>query len=132
MKRLFISSTIVIFLSLMSGCNGKPNMDIAEVSLKTEKTFRELDEIGTTASAFDGKKDVKFRLMVEEYLTVEEATILFNKILDSFKEYSNSQDIWKYYNGYFDIKSYENGAIIFQANKLIGQELKVEEVFIVE
>ncbi len=116
----------------MSGCNAEPDIDIIKVSVNTENLFRELEEIGTTASAFDGKKDVKFRLMVEEYLTEEEATLLFNKILDSFKKYSNYQDIWEYYNGYFDIKSYENGAIIFQANKIIGQDLKVKETFIVE
>lgn len=123
-ETVFFFSTMFIFLSLMSGCNQEPNIDISEVSVKTEEMFRELEEIETTASAFDGKRDVKFRLMVEGNPTEEEATILFYKIMDSFKEYSNHQDIWEYYNGYFDIKNYDVG-VIYEATKVINEELKV-------
>jgi hypothetical protein len=62
--------------------------------------------------------------MVEGTPTEEEATALFNEILGSFQEYSNHQDIWQYYNGYFDIKNYDVG-VIYEAAKVIGEELKV-------
>lgn len=62
--------------------------------------------------------------MMEEHPTENEAIILFNQILDSFEKYSNKSDIWNFYNGYFDIKSYDNG-IIYKATKLAGEDLQV-------
>lgn len=123
-KNKFILFIFIIFLTLIVGCSQQPDIDISKTSGKSEDYFRELEEIETTASAFDGKKDVKFRLMVEGTPTKEEATALFNEILVSFQEYSNHQDIWKYYNGYFDIKNYDVG-VIYEATKVIGEELKV-------
>ena len=64
---------------------------------KSEDYLRQLEEIETTASAFDGKIDVKFRLMVEGHPTEVEAIVLFNEILDSFKKYSNHQGVWHYF-----------------------------------
>jgi hypothetical protein len=49
---------------------------------------------------------------------------LLNEILDSFNEYSNHQEIWEYYNGYFDIKNYDDG-VIYEATKVVDEELKV-------
>ncbi|MFS0574079.1 hypothetical protein AB1K83_00455 [Sporosarcina sp. 179-K 3D1 HS] len=109
---------------LISGCNQKPTLEMSEVLGQSGETFRGLDEIETTAASFDGENDVKFRLMVEENLTEEEAIILFNKIIDSIVQYSNQSDVWDYYNGYFDIKSYENG-VIYEATKLIGKDLDI-------
>lgn len=119
-----ISVISIMFLFLIVGCIQQPDIDISSTLGKSEDYFRQLEEIETTASAFDGEKDVKFRLMVEGTPTKEEATILFNEILDRFKEYSNHQEIWEYYNGYFDIKNYDDG-IIYEASKIIDEELKV-------
>nr|WP_106781238.1 hypothetical protein [Lysinibacillus timonensis] len=76
----------------------------------------------TTAAAFKGE-NIKFRLMVEEHPTEEEAIILFNKIIKSIAEYSNHSDVWDYYIGYFDIKSYDG--VIFEATKRLGEDLDV-------
>lgn len=92
-KNKFIFLIFIIFLTVIVGCSQQPDIDISETLGKSEDYFRELEEIETTASAFDGKKDVKFRLMVEGTPTEEEATALFNEILVSFQEYSNHQDI---------------------------------------
>jgi hypothetical protein len=124
MKQLFLISTVFVLSLLITGCNQQPNIDMVEVLGKTEETLRELEEIETTASSFDGEKDVKFRLMVEENPTNEDATILFNEILENIAQYSNHSDVWDYYNGYFDIKSYDNG-VIYKATKLKGEDLDV-------
>ena len=119
-----ISLISIMFLFLIIGCSQQPDIDISSTIGKSEDYFRQLEEIETTASAFDNEKDVKFRLMVEGTPTEEEANILFNEILDRFKEYSNHQEIWEYYNGYFDIKNYDDG-IIYEASKVIDEELKL-------
>ncbi|MGJ9459872.1 hypothetical protein [Oceanobacillus sp. CF4.6] len=121
MKQLFL---IVLSLLLITGCNQQSNIDMVEVLGKTENTLRESEEIETTASSFDGEKDVKFRLMVEENPTNEEATILFNEIIENIASYSNHSDVWDYYNGYFDIKSYDN-RVLYEATKFKGEGLDV-------
>jgi hypothetical protein len=122
MKQLSFISTLFVLLLLITSCNQQPNLDMSEALGKAEEALRELDEIETTAASFDGESDVKFRLMVEGHLTEEEAIILFNKILESIAQFSNHSDVWDYYNGYFDIKSYDNG-VIYEASKLIGEDL---------
>lgn len=122
MRKISLISIILLFLIV--GCSQQPDINISSTIGKSEDYFRQLEEIETTASEFDGKKDVKFRLMVEGTPTEEEATILFNEILDRFKEYSNHQEIWEYYNGSFDIKNYDDG-VIYEATKVIDEELKV-------
>jgi hypothetical protein len=122
MRKISLISIILLFLII--GCSQQPDIDISSIIGKTEDYFRQLEEIETTASAFDGKTDIKFRLMVEGTPTEEEATILFNEILDRFREYSNHQEIWDYYNGYFDIKNYYDG-VIYEATKVIDEELKI-------
>jgi hypothetical protein len=129
---LFFIFTGVALLLLITGCNQQLDINVGEALVKTQEQLRILDEIGTTAAAFDGKSEVKFRLMVEEEPTKEEAIILFNKIVDSFQNTSNHAKVWDYYNGYFDIKSYETGAVIYQATNLISEELKVEKTFFIE
>lgn len=62
--------------------------------------------------------------MVEGTPTEEEATDLFNQVLETIKENTKHQDIWEYYDGYFDIKNYDDG-VIYEASKVIGEELKV-------
>ncbi|WP_226036570.1 hypothetical protein [Aquibacillus saliphilus] len=119
-----ISFSFLILLFVLVGCNQQPDFDISTIKGKAEDYFRQLDEIETTAASFDGNKDIKFRLMVEGTPTEEQATVLFKEILDSFKKYSKHQEIWEYYNGYFDIKNYDDG-VIYDASKVIDEELKV-------
>ncbi|MBP3962862.1 hypothetical protein [Paenibacillus lignilyticus] len=120
---LFILSIILLVVTV--ACNEKTNIDIGDAVGKTEHDFRQLQEIETTASSFDGKKTVKFRLMVEGHPTEAEASILFNRILDTVAKYSNRPDVWEYYEGYFDIKNYDEG-VIYEGIKLIGEDLKVQ------
>ena len=124
MSRKIVFVLLLSFLLTVS-CTKKPSIDIGDAVGKTEDSFRKLDGIATTASSFDGKKDVKFRLMIEENLTETEATKLFRRIMDTIAEFSNRSDVWDYYNGYFDIKNYDHG-VIYEGTKLIGEELKVQ------
>jgi hypothetical protein len=78
--------------------------------------------VETVAASFDGQNNIKLRIMVEEQLTQEEAVWLFNQILDSIIEYSDSSEVWDYYNGYFEIVSYDDG-VLYEATKLIGEGL---------
>ena len=125
MSRKIVFVLLLISFLLTVSCTKKPSIDIGDAVGKTEDSFRKLDGIATTASSFDCKKDVKFRLMIEENLTETEATKLFRRIMDTIAEFSNRSDVWDYYNGYFDIKNYDHG-VIYEGTKLIGEELKVQ------
>lgn len=124
MKRLFFISTAFILLVLITACNQQPDIDMSEALGKSQETLTELDEIGTTAASFNGESDVKFRLMVDGQPTEEEAISLFNKVLESITKSSNHSEVWNYYDGYIDIKSYDSG-VIYEANKLIGEDLQI-------
>ncbi|SMF87255.1 hypothetical protein SAMN05661091_3673 [Paenibacillus uliginis N3/975] len=120
---LFALSFILLFLTV--ACSQETSIDIGDTLGKSEEYFRKLEGIDTTAAAFDGKNDEKFRLMVDGHPTEDEASILFNHILDVIAKYSNRSDVWDYYNGYFDIKNYDHG-VIYEGTKLIGEDLKVQ------
>ncbi|WP_054940183.1 hypothetical protein [Paenibacillus ihuae] len=120
---LLILSSISLFSTV--SCSQETSIDIDDAVTKSEKYFRQLDEIATTASSYDGKKDLKFRLMVEGNPTETEATIFFNLILDVVTNYSNLSDVWNFYNGYFDITNYDQG-VIYEGTKLIGEDLIVQ------
>ncbi|GIP44740.1 hypothetical protein J45TS6_31990 [Paenibacillus sp. J45TS6] len=119
---LYAFSFLLLFLTI--ACSQESRIDMSDTLVKSEDYFRELEEIDTTASAFDGKKEVKFRLMIDGHPSESEASTLFNDIMDVIAKYSNS-DVWDYYNGYFDIKNYDNG-VIYEGTKLIGEDLKVQ------
>ncbi|WP_100407862.1 IolE/MocC family protein [Bacillus solitudinis] len=124
MRKINLISLISITLLVFVGCSQQPDIDINETIGKSEDYLIQLEEIETTTSAFDGKNDIKFRLMVEGHPTEKEAIFLFNEILVSFIEYSNHQNIWEYYNGYFDMKSSDSG-VIYEATKVIDEELQI-------
>ena len=123
MKIINILLSIVV-LFLISGCSEKAEIDISETMIKTEEYFKQLPEVDTVATSFDGKKDIKYRIMVEGTLTEKQAQNLFEEIISSFKKYSNHPELWNDYNGYFDIKSYDEG-VIYEASKIIGEDLKI-------
>ncbi|AZN42629.1 IolE/MocC family protein [Paenibacillus albus] len=125
MSRKIVFILLLISFSLTVSCTRKPSIDIGDAVGKTEDSFRKLDGIATTASSYDGKKDIKFRLMVKGNLTEAEATKLFRRIMDTIAEFSNRPDVWDFYNGYFDIKSYDYG-VIYDGIKLIGEDVKVQ------
>ncbi|WLD92846.1 DUF3221 domain-containing protein [Alkalihalobacillus sp. AL-G] len=85
-----------------------------------------LDKIETTASSYDGKKKIKFRLMVNGQLSEEEATELFKEVIVNVEKFSAHSGVWDYFNGYFDIKSYDSG-VLYEATKLIDKDLVVEQ-----
>ncbi|WP_100404293.1 IolE/MocC family protein [Bacillus solitudinis] len=121
MKQLSFIGAILVLVLLITGCNQQPNIDISNALSQTRETLEELDDVETTAASFDGESDVKFRLTVVGHPTEEEANTLFNKVLESIIKSSNQSDVWDYYNGYFDIKSYDNG-VIYEATKLMGED----------
>ena len=122
MKMLNILLSLMVLL-FVSGCNEKSEIDISHIMGKTEEHFKQLAEVDTVATSFDGKKDINFRMMVEGTPTEEQAQILFNEVLMSFEKYSNQSELWDDYNGYFDIKN-DNG-VVYEASKIIGEELKI-------
>ncbi|WP_088102864.1 hypothetical protein [Halalkalibacter urbisdiaboli] len=115
-KKIFSISIIFVFLIFFTGCSQKPDIDI-------DKTLEEWREPFVAAS-FDGESNINLRVMVDEELTEEEAVLLFNETLDSFKEHSNQSDVWEHYNGYIDIVSYDDG-VLYEATKLIGENLDI-------
>ncbi|WP_100407788.1 IolE/MocC family protein [Bacillus solitudinis] len=124
MKQLSFIGTVLVLVLLVTDCNQQPNIDISKTLDQTRETLKELDDVETTAASFDGESDIKFRLMVEGHPTEEEAISLFNKILENITKSSTYSDVWDYYNGYFDIKSYDNG-VIYEATKLIGEDFNI-------
>lgn len=125
MSRKIVFILMLISLLLTVSCTKKPSIDIGVAVGKTEDYFRKLNGIATTASSFDGKEDIKFRLMIKGNLTETEATKLFRSIMDTIAEFSDRADVWDYYNGYFDIKNYDHG-VIYEGTKLIDEDLKVQ------
>ncbi|CAM4507694.1 hypothetical protein FHS16_005744 [Paenibacillus endophyticus] len=85
---------ITYSLLLAVSCTKETSIDIGDAIGKTEDSFRKLDWIATTASSYDGKKDVKIRLMVAGNLTEAEATNLFRRIMDIIAEFRIIQMFW--------------------------------------
>lgn len=102
-------------------------IDVVQVLIKSRELLNQLAEVETSAASYDGKKEIKFRLMVEKKITEAEAASLFNQILDSIINYSNDENIWDDYNGYFDINSYDED-IVYKATKLINEDLVVNNL----
>ncbi|WP_225986043.1 IolE/MocC family protein [Psychrobacillus glaciei] len=114
---------VILFLSFfLSGCNQHPKINIGEALTKSEEEFKK--EGIECVSAFDGEKIIKFRLLLKEPPTNEEATNQFKKILDIIATHSNNNDIWDIYNADFDL-SYEDN-VIYEGKKDAGNDLKVK------
>lgn len=125
MKKTFIIvSFFLVFALLFVACSQKPEIDLSKTVGNTEDYFRKLDEISITTSSYSvNKKEIKFRLMVETPPSQKEAKALFEKIVHTLEKHSHTQELWNYYNGYFDIKTYDDG-VIYEATKLLGEDLK--------
>ncbi|MBS4199108.1 hypothetical protein KHA93_05480 [Bacillus sp. FJAT-49732] len=122
-RKLLLFNFLFAFLLITVSCNQQPEIDISKTVGMTEDYFRKLDEISTTAASYN-KEQIKFRLMVGKHPSQKEATAMFNNILDNLEENSHTPEFWNYYNGYFEIKSYDKG-VIYEATKIIGENLKV-------
>lgn len=127
MLKVFSVFCLIISMFFISSCNQKPDVNIPDVLSKSEKQIQKLDKVKTTASAFDGKSNIKFRLMVEGRPSKVEVEKLFNETLNTIAANSNNQDLWNYYNADFDIKSYQDG-VVFEAAKPAGDSLKLTEL----
>ena len=119
MLRVKIILPLIIVVFFISACTHKPEIKVSDTLGKSEVQLQKLDKVKTTAAAFDGKNNIKFRLMVEGYLSEDEAKKLFNQTLNTIATNSNHRDFWNYYNAQFDIKSYDKG-ILYQATKSKG------------
>ena len=126
---LRVISILIIILSLffVSACNRKHDLSIADTLGRSEKQLQKIEGVKTTASAFDGKKNIKFRLMVEGRPSKVEAEKLFNETLNTIAENSNRKDLWDNYDANFNINSYEYG-VIYEAAKPAGESLKLTEL----
>lgn len=99
---------------------------VGSILSNSEVQLNNSSGIVTTASAFDGKKNIKFRLMVNGAPSKKEATKLFNNIIKTVKANANNKDLWSYYNGSFDIKNYTTG-VIYTATKKAGKSMTIEK-----
>jgi hypothetical protein len=122
-KRFVLFVTTAFIFLLFIEFNKQPEYKISEAIAKSEVSMSNLMDIDTIASSVDGK-DIKFRIMVYKYPTLEEATELFKSVIDNIETYSAHPGVWDYYEGYFDIKAYDRG-VIYEATKLINKDLKV-------
>lgn len=116
MIRVKIILTLIITVFFLSACAHKPDINVSNTLGKSEVQLQKPDKVKTTASAFDGKDVIKFRLMVEGSPSKDEAEKLFNETLNTIATNSNHEDFWNYYNAQFDIKSYDKG-ILYEATK---------------
>lgn len=117
--------TLIITAFFLSACGHKPDINVSDALGKSEVQLQKLDNVKVTASSFDGKNNISFRLMVEGYPSRDEAEKLFNETLNTIATNSNHLDLWNYYNAYFGIKSYDEG-ILYEGIKPIGNsEIKV-------
>ncbi|MDR7002912.1 hypothetical protein [Neobacillus niacini] len=123
-KRKYTFFLVIYLISLIfvSGCNKPPEQDIGEAVSKTEDYFKKSKGIDCVGAFVDDT--VKFRLLLEEQPTVDEATKLFNDVLKTIEKYSNNEKTWDYYNAKLDI-GYKN-TIIFEGTKEGGEKLKVK------
>ncbi len=117
-----ITITVLLLTVVTSACASRPDFDVAEITIRTENYYRQMDR--AVASAYNGS-NVKFRLMVEGKPSEDEASALFNEIMALFDKYSGGQKFWDYYNGEFDLNSYDYG-VVYTAEKRIGKELVIE------
>jgi hypothetical protein len=111
----------LISLVIFSGCNKPTEKDIGDAVSKSEEYYKKsgIDCVG----AFDGEI-VKFRLLLEEQPTGEEATKLFNELLKDIEKNSNYANTWDYYNAKLDL-AYKD-TIIFEGTKEAGKKLMVK------
>jgi hypothetical protein len=121
-RKSFFLVVYLISLIFVSGCNKPPEQDIGEAVSKTEDYFKKSKDIDCVGAFVDDT--VKFRLLLEEQPTVEEATKLFNVILKTIEMYSNNEKTWDYYNANLDI-GYKD-TIILEGTKEAGEKLKVK------
>lgn len=118
----------LIGLLFITGCSQKPDSTSINNTLgKVEKQLNTTNEIVTTASSYDGKSTIEFRLMVKGTHSKEAANKLFAKIVKGVKEKANRDDIWNYYNGQFNIKNYTNG-VVYKATKIVGKSMVVNQI----
>ncbi|WP_130293792.1 hypothetical protein [Fictibacillus sp. BK138] len=122
-KRKFVFFFIyLISLVIISGCNKPPEKDISDAVSKSEEYFKKSKGIDCVG-AFDGET-VKFRLLLEEQPTVEEATKLINEVLKDIEKNLKNTNTWDYYNAKLDL-AYKD-TIIFEGTKESGKKLMVK------
>ncbi|WP_144555928.1 hypothetical protein [Bacillus sp. X1(2014)] len=121
-KRFQVFLFIYLFsLLIISGCNKPPEQDIGDAVSKSEDYYKKSKGIDCVG-AFDGE-NAKLRLLLGEQKTEQEATKLFNEMLNTIKRYSNNADTWDYYNAKLDL-AYKD-TIIFEGTKEAGKKLIV-------
>ncbi|UTR09984.1 hypothetical protein MM300_19205 [Evansella sp. LMS18] len=113
---------IILLILLMGGCSQVPDVDVNDALSVWREDFKNHDHVDTVVAAFNGtEREIKLRVMVENDLTKEEAIVLFDDMKDSFIMVADEPDIWNYFHGSFDIKSYDTG-VLYEASLIPGEE----------
>ncbi|MDQ0352499.1 hypothetical protein J2R98_002344 [Alkalibacillus filiformis] len=121
MNRKVMLPISFVLMIVFVGCSQQPDIDVSKTLDEWRESFESVEVV---AASFDGEENIKIRLMVEEQITEDEAALLMDDIFESIIEYSNQPDVWDYYNGYFDIKSYDDG-LLYEATQLKGEDLEI-------
>jgi len=124
MKHIVFIFLFVSMLCVTGGCkNADSSMSVVGDALgHAEKTMRNKGFI--TASSFQPDKYAKFRIMAGNDTSKEEAKELVENFIRAFE--SQLMDIGKFYQVHdvlFDIKSDQDGEILFSGKKDHDQEI---------
>jgi hypothetical protein len=109
---------IILLLIILSSCN-KNNVDPNEVIKSLVLAEKHLNNKGfVTASSSESNKYIKFRIMVKDRITNEEAKKVIGEFIGTMESNIKDKELFKdtYYMT-FDIKSEKDGNVLFNGKR---------------
>jgi hypothetical protein len=120
-KTGFLMLFMLCFLLITVGCDNLNVKDgISEGVIKAQVIMEQDELVSSVAEAFNGKENIKFRIVVKGSLTNNQAKMLVIKFMEAISKHSKLQDntkFWGKYNLNFDITSQKDGQILFNGTK---------------
>jgi hypothetical protein len=125
-KTNFLMLLTVCLLPFIMSCDNLNVKDgITEGLSKAEGIMKQDELVSAVAGAFDGKENIKFRILVKGSLTNDQAKMLVIKFMEAISKHSKLHDntkFWRKYNLNFDIASLIEGRILFNGTKFKDKE----------
>lgn len=109
---------IVALCFLLSSCNERTLDfdDVVHSQVYTEEAFKLKGFVTATSSKQDDV--VKFRIMVKDHVTKEDAKALVQDFIDTMETQIHDKELFiKSYRLTFDLKSEKDGEILFQGKR---------------
>jgi hypothetical protein len=109
---------IILILLVLSSCT-KNNVDPNEVIKSLVLAEKHLNNMGfITASSSESNKFIKFRIMVKDKITNEDAKKLIGEFIGTMESNIKDKELFKdTYYMIFDIKSEKDGNILFNGKR---------------